>query len=86
MTPAGLDVEDSGICLPMGTHSFPFEYALGRDLPPTYGGRWGQVRYAAKAILHRPWKFDIVREKEIVVQSLVDLNNEPELAVSCSRK
>jgi len=63
-------------------HSIPFEYQLPHDLPSSYSGRWGQVKYVIKAKLQRHWKFDIDRETDLIVKSLVDLNEEPELAVS----
>jgi len=81
-TPTETEMEDS-LLLPAGVHSFPFQYKLPSDLPASsFEGRWGQVRYTVKAVLQRPWKFDIERERDFVVMTVLDLNDEPELAVS----
>ena len=72
---------EDGIVLTADNHSIPFEYQLPRDLPSTFSGRWGQIKYVVKAKLQRPWKFDIEREIEFTVKAVVDLNDEPELAV-----
>ena len=74
--------EDVGIYVPAGSHEFPFEFTLPTSLPASFDGQWGQVRYVVKAILSRPWKYDIEREKNFEVKGYSDLNEEPELAVS----
>jgi len=68
-----------------GSHGFQFDYTLPRDLPSTFEGRWGSVKYTVKATLRRPDRFDIEREAELTVSAHVDLNDDPDLAVSQRR-
>lgn len=75
---------EESIYLPAGVHNYPFEFDLPHDLPGSFDGRWGQVRYGVKVTLVRPWKFDIEREKDFTLRCVIDLNDEPELAVSYS--
>lgn len=81
LTSAGVENADEGVVFTADNHSIPFEYQLPHDLPSTYSGRWGQVKFIIKAKLQRPWKFDIDRETEFTIRAVVDLNEEPELAV-----
>jgi hypothetical protein len=73
---------DEGIIISAGSHLFPFEFTLPRDLPASYDGVYGQVKYGVRAMLVRPWKFDIEREKDFEVTGYMDMNEEPDLAVS----
>jgi len=70
------------VVLAAGNHGFQFDYTLPRDLPSSYQGRWGQVKFTVKATLKRPCRFDIERETEMNVIAYLDLNDDPELAVS----
>ena len=74
--------DEEGIIIPAGSHILPFEFTLPRSLPASFDGQWGQVKYGVRAILVRPWKFDIEREKEFEVTGYVDMNEEPDFAVS----
>lgn len=74
---------DDGLSLPPGLHSFPFQWKLPAHLPAsTFDARWGQVRYTISALLQRSWRFDVERERELIVMTSLDLNDEPELAVT----
>ena len=72
---------DEGFLLAAGNHGFQFDYTLPRDLPSTFEGRWGDVKYRVKAILRRPCRFDIEREVELTISAHVDLNDDADLAV-----
>ena len=69
--------------LGVGEHRFPFSFALPPQLPTSFEGEFGSVRYSARAtLLHaKPQKV-----KEITafftVNSVLDLNTKPDLAVS----
>lgn len=76
---------DDGFLFAAGNHGFQFDYTLPSDLPSTFEGRWGEIKYSVKATLRRPCRFDIEREAELTVSAHVDLNEDPELAVSSSR-
>ncbi|XP_053681063.1 arrestin domain-containing protein 3-like [Anopheles nili] len=67
-----------------GTQSHPFCYQLPVNLPSSYEGKHGHIRYALKVVLHRPWKIDSKYKVVFNVQCLVNLNeNAIALAVPC---
>lgn len=45
-------------------------------------GKYGQIRYIAKAVIERPWKSNVITKKAFTVLSGLDLNFIPEAAVS----
>ena len=56
---------------PVGNYTYPFNFPLSTDIPSSYEGRRGYVRYTCKAILDRPWKFDeSIKEPSTVVRQL----------------
>lgn len=63
-----------------GNHGFQFDYTLPRDLPSSYEGRWGSVKYSVKATLSRPGRFDIERDAELTVSAHLDLNDDTDFA------
>lgn len=77
-----LSAGDEGFVLAAGNHGFQFDYTLPADLPSTFQGRWGNIKYSVKATLTRPGRFDIEREAEVKVNAHLDLNEELDLAVS----
>ena len=74
--------EERAVVIPAGNHVFPMEFTLPFDIPASFEGKWGHIKYWVKVTLERPWKFDIEREREFNVHAFVDLNLEPELVVS----
>jgi len=64
-----------------GEHSFPFEFRLPEEnLPSTFEGKHGYVKYWLKAILDRPWKDDMAIVEPFTVTERVDVN-QPEFLV-----
>ena len=58
-----------------GEHSFPFEFRLPEEnLPSTFVGKNGYVKYWLKAILDRPWKDDKAVAEAFTVLERVDVN------------
>ena len=56
---------------PVGNYTYPFNFPLNADIPSSYEGRRGYVRYTCKAILDRPWKFnESIKEPFTVVRHL----------------
>ena len=75
--------ENDGIDHPAGRHEYPFSLALRPDLPSSFEGEYGYVRYHCKATIDKPWKFDHDTKYAFTVISHLDLNLEPqELRVS----
>ena len=67
--------------LKAGEYSFPFEFHLPEDnLPTTFEGKHGCVKYWLKAIIDRPWKEDKTVMEAFNVVERVDVN-QPEFLV-----
>src|SRR6218665_2279056 len=62
-----------------GVHRYPFRLRLPADLPASYRGSHGYVRYKARATVEGPSKGtnQICVESEFLVCRSVDLNREP---------
>lgn len=67
-------VNSGEIELPAGAHTFPFTCALPPQLPCSFEGEYGYIRYTIKVTLERPWKFDQDTKMAFTVISPVDLN------------
>ncbi|XP_026479948.1 arrestin domain-containing protein 17-like [Ctenocephalides felis] len=63
--------------LPAGKHSYNFATILPPNMPCSFEGKHGYVRYTAKVTLLRPWKFDQHCKQAFTVISHKDLNLEP---------
>ncbi|XP_067665145.1 arrestin domain-containing protein 3-like [Haliotis asinina] len=76
---AGRRKQQSGddIHLPAGRHTFPFVFQLPPELPSSFEGEHGHVRYTAKGIIDKPWKFDHKTKRAFTVICLLDLNRDP---------
>lgn len=75
--------------LPGGKHEVPFSYTLPKTLPSSFEGDFGYIRYTCKAILERPWDFDIVCKRAFSVVGIEDINEdskalEPATASDCN--
>lgn len=67
--------------LKAGEYSFPFEFRLPENnLPTTFEGKHGCVKYWLKAIIDRPWKEDKTVMEAFNVVERVDVN-QPEFLV-----
>ena len=62
---------------------FPFNFVLPPDLPSSYEGGTGYVRYHVKAVIDKPWKFDHTTKQAFTVISILDLNTDPNAQVCC---
>ncbi|XP_069691680.1 arrestin domain-containing protein 17-like isoform X2 [Periplaneta americana] len=64
--------------LPAGEHSFQFTMLLPKNLPSSFERKNGFVRYTAKGVLERPWKFDHEIETPFTVISDKDPRLDPQ--------
>lgn len=71
--------------LTAGEYSFPFSYVLPYNVPSSFEGEHGHVRYTARAVIDRPWKFDHETKTAFSVICPLDLNANPKLAVSTTK-
>ncbi|XP_052278843.1 arrestin domain-containing protein 3-like isoform X1 [Dreissena polymorpha] len=62
--------------LQAGRHTFPFSFLLPPNLPSSFEGSFGNVRYSLKGKIDRPWKFDHKTKKLFTVVSVLDLNEQ----------
>ncbi|XP_065342547.1 arrestin domain-containing protein 17-like isoform X1 [Cloeon dipterum] len=66
--------------LTAGEHLFPFSYVLPTNLPSSFEGEHGHIRYTVRAVLDRPWTFDHEAKAAFTIISTLDLNTEPQAA------
>ncbi|XP_060556233.1 arrestin domain-containing protein 17-like [Ruditapes philippinarum] len=59
---------------PAGSHAYPFSVQLHANLPSSFEGTRGHVRYVCKCTIDRPWKFDSHTKRAFTVIHHVDLN------------
>lgn len=64
-----------------GHMEFPFSFTPPRNSPSSFESTLGHVRYLCKAIIHRPWNFNVNAKKAFTIVSAVDLNGEPKAFV-----
>lgn len=69
------------ITLPEGVQTYPFTFPLPQNLPSSFEGEFGHIRYTIKVTLDRPWKFDQDTKMAFTVISPIDLNQNPQLKV-----
>ncbi|XP_041369217.1 arrestin domain-containing protein 17-like [Gigantopelta aegis] len=63
--------------LPAGRYSYQFNFQLPCDIPSSFEGSVGRVRYWLSCVIDKPWKFDHNTKKAFTVINLLDLNTEP---------
>ncbi|XP_061179230.1 arrestin domain-containing protein 3-like [Saccostrea echinata] len=69
-------------CLPPGQHVYPFSFQLPPNLPSSFEGGIGYVRYTIKGTIDKPWKFDHTTKRPFTVIASLDLNSQPTAARS----
>ncbi|KFB40715.1 AGAP001892-PA-like protein [Anopheles sinensis] len=57
-----------------GTHTYRFGCALPHNLPTSFEGQYGHIRYTVRVVLHRPWKVDPTYKVGFTVLRHVNLN------------
>ena len=67
--------------LPIGEYVYPFSVSLPNVLSSTYKGTHGGVTYCGKVKMDIPWAPDKAERREFIVESLLNLNDLPELNV-----
>lgn len=65
-----------------GEHVYPFSVPLPLQLPSTFKEEYGEVQYKALVTIVVPWSLNKRTEVDFEIKSLLNLNDEPSLAVS----
>lgn len=68
--------------LPGGRHAYPFSFALPSQIPSSFEGAHGYVRYTVRAVMQRQRKWNHECKIPFTVNTLVDLNTMPESEMS----
>ena len=58
-------------------NNYPFSFVLPADMPQSFEGKFGHIRYKAKAVIHRRMSLDDKLNVPFTVLHLIDLNREP---------
>ncbi|KAH7711156.1 Protein ARRD-7 [Aphelenchoides avenae] len=67
--------------IPAGHREFPFSFTLPTNIPPSFEGNYGFIRYYCKATIDRPWyKFNDHAITVFGVMPRFDLNTLPDAA------
>lgn len=73
---------ENRVVLPVGTHDFSFTCTLPDELPSTFAGTHGYIKYSAQVVLRIPFWPDKKFEKKFTVFKIVNLNDYPSLRVN----
>jgi hypothetical protein len=77
-----LNLGNQVIELSVGRHQYPFTFVLPTQIPPSFEGSFGHIRYTIRSVAQRPWlKRDYACQTSLVVGSIVDLNTLPAAVV-----
>ncbi|XP_059482478.1 arrestin domain-containing protein 17-like isoform X2 [Neocloeon triangulifer] len=77
----------SEICLAPGEHFYPFNFDLPANIPSSFEGEHGHIRYCVSASMDRQdraWKLDLETSAPFAVIALLDLNSDPQFAAPVS--
>ena len=85
LTPSSISGQES-FKIDNGQHEYPFWFSLPDSIPSSYESIEGNVRYTIGAILDRPWKTNTKYKTAFTVNTVVDLNLDPEAQVNIQCK
>lgn len=71
----GTKDSDNTIMIANGIHSYDFIFKLPSNLPYSFEGKHGHVRYKVKANLDIPWAIDLQDEKIFTIERTDDVNS-----------
>lgn len=60
-----------------GTSTFDFSFNLKSDLPSSFAGSFGKIKYKLEFVVDKPWKFDEVKTIVVNIIQTVHLNLTP---------
>ncbi|KXJ16020.1 arrestin domain-containing protein 3 [Exaiptasia diaphana] len=66
--------KDSPVLQP-GEYNYPFQFHIPpNNLPSSFEGQHGHIRYWLKAVIDRPWRFDVTTKVAFSMIEIVDIN------------
>ncbi|XP_048257824.1 arrestin domain-containing protein 3-like [Haliotis rufescens] len=77
LIPRGSGNNDEKKILAPGQYTYPFQFELPGNLPSSFEGQHGFLRYWVKVTMEKPWKNDYSTKKVFTVICPMDLNREP---------
>nr|XP_022329204.1 arrestin domain-containing protein 2-like [Crassostrea virginica]XP_022329205.1 arrestin domain-containing protein 2-like [Crassostrea virginica] len=72
--------------LPVGRHSYPFDFGLPDALPSSFEGPWGYVRYFINTTIDRPGSDNLNYKRPFTLISPLDLNTQRNVLHSTSNR
>lgn len=67
-------------CLSVKTHRFPFQFKLPAQLPASFEGEFGSIRYTIRVIIEIPFQLNRELVESITILRIID-SNDPQLEV-----
>ena len=67
--------------IPAGVNEFPFQYTLPENIPSSFEGEYGRVKYSARATVEVPKRADQPTMMPFTVMAALDLNQLPDAMV-----
>lgn len=58
----------------LGSYNLPFTFPIPLNIPPSFAGGYGSIRYLLKAKIDQPWKIDTTTMLQFPVTPVLDLN------------
>jgi len=74
MVLCGSSNSGSRMVLPAGQTNYPFMFQVPPNIPSSFEGLRGHIRYEMKAEIDRPWKFDHKVKRPITINDIIDTN------------
>ena len=77
---------DKDPVLQAGEHMLPFEVRIPKDVPSSFEGQYGRIRYEGRGVIERPSSGfkshkNVYGRRDLVVLAALDLNSIPEAFV-----
>lgn len=69
-----------------GTYRYSFDCLLPHNIPASFDGSYGHIRYYIEACLDIPWRFDKEYRVQFTVVRNDDLNEYPQLQMPCRQE
>lgn len=70
--------KDSELTLRAGVHTYPLVIVMPIDVPSSFEGTFGYIRYKLRAVVNRIRRLDDTTDLPISVIRVLNINNEPQ--------